>query len=93
MKRIAMTFVTILIVTVFAASAFAFGPSWQNGNRYDNRGRYERAHFQVDNHERQYYHHQKVVYVPVHPAPVVHVPQYARPGIAISIPNFSLWIR
>ena len=93
MKKLAMTFVTILIVTVFAASAFAFGPSWQNGNRYDNRGRYEPAHFQYNNHPRQDYHRQKVVYVPVHPAPVVHVPQYSRPGIAISIPYFSLWIR
>jgi len=93
MKKLAMTFVTILIVTVFAASAFAFEPSRQNGNRHDNRGRYESAHFQFDNHQRRDYHRQKVVYVPVYPNPVVYVPQHARPGITISIPNFSLWIR
>jgi len=88
-----MTFVTIFIVTVFAASVFAFGPSWQNGNSYGNRSRYQPAHFQFDNHQRQDYQHQKVVYVPVYPTPVVHFPQHARPEIAISVLNFSLWIR
>ncbi|MBP8980465.1 MAG: hypothetical protein KBG09_04395 [Syntrophobacterales bacterium] len=92
MKKIITTFVTILVVMVLSGPVFAFGPSWNNGNRYDIRNGHQPAHFQFDNHHRPVF-HQKVIYVPVRPTPVVHTPHHVRPVIAISIPNFSLWIR
>jgi len=96
MKKIAMTFVTILILTVFAASAFASGPSWNNGNRHETWNRHQPVHYQFKNHQNHQrpIHYQKVVHVPVRPAPVVHARQYDhRPVLVISIPNFSFWLR
>ena len=91
MKKIVATFVTILVVMVLSDPVFAFGPSWNNGNRHDIRKVYQPAHIQFNNQRPVF--HQKVVHVPVRPATVVYTPYHARPVIAISIPNFSLWIR
>ena len=77
-----------------AASAFAYGPGWQNGDRYDNRGRYERAPYQYDNRDRQVYYQHHAYYVPVHAAqPVVYVSKPWMPGITISFPDVSIQIR
>ena len=93
MKKIAVTFFTSLIVTAFAASAFAYGPGWQNDDRYDNRGRYEPAYYQYDNHDRRVY-YQHAYYVPVRASqPVVYVPRPWVPGITISLPNVSIQFR
>jgi hypothetical protein len=93
MKKVAITFFTSLIVMIFTASAFAYGPGWQNGDRDYNRGRYERAYYQYDNHDRRVY-YQHAYYVPVHAAqPVVYVPRPWMPGITISLPNVSIQFR
>ena len=93
MKKIALTFSTSLIVMIFTASAFAFGPGWQNGNRDDNRGRYERAYYQYDNHDRRVY-YQHAHYVPVRAyQPVVYVPRPWMPGITISLPDVRIRFR
>ncbi len=93
MKKIAMTFITSLIVMLSAASAFAYGPGWQNDNRYDNHDRYERPHYQYDNHDRRVY-YQHAYYIPVRASqPVVYVPRPLMPGITISLPNVSIQLR
>ena len=93
MKKIAITFFTSLIVMFLATAAFAYGPGWQNDNRYDNRGRYERAHYQYDNHDRRVY-YQHAYYVPVRASqPGVYVPRPWMPGITISLPDVRIQFR
>lgn len=94
MKKIAVTFFTSLIVMLLATSAFAYGTGWQNGNRDDNRGRYERAYYQHDNRNRQMYYQNHAYYVPVRASqPVVYVPRPWMPGITISLPNVHIQLR
>jgi hypothetical protein len=91
MKKIAATFFTSLIVMLLTASAFAYGPGWQNGNRYDDRGRYEPAGYQYDNRDRRVYYQHRSYYVPVRASqPVVYVPKPWMPGVTISFPNVSI---
>jgi len=93
MKKITMTFFTSLIMMFLVTTAFAYGPGWQNDNRYDNRGRYERTYNQYDNHYRRVY-YQHAYYVPVRASqPVVYVPRPWMPGITISFPNVSIQLR
>jgi len=105
MKKLAMTFITIIIVMCLATSAFAFGPGWQergrNDNRgwqgherYDNHGRYERAQYRYDNHGRRVYYQPHGYYAPVYtPRPVVYVPPLPLPGINILFPDVNIRIR
>jgi len=91
MKEIAVTFFTSLIVMLLVTSAFAYGQGWQNGDRDDHRGRYERAHYQY-NDRRGYYQH--AYYAPVQAVqPVVYVQRPWMPGITISLPNVSIQFR
>lgn len=94
MRKIAVTFFTSLIVMLLATSAFAYGQGWQNGNRDDNRGRYDRAYYQYDKHNRRMYYQNHAYHVPVHTVqPVVYVPRPWMPGITISLPNVSIQFR
>ncbi len=93
MKKIVIALATILIVCGVSVSAFAFGPGWQSDYRHYQRVGFQPAPFPFYDHHPVGPHPQ-VVYVPVRPPrPVVQVMQPVRPGIVISIPNFSLWIR
>ncbi len=105
MKKLAMTFITILFLTSLTTSAFAFGSGWQDRGRYENRGwqdrggydnhgGYDRVHYRYDNYDRRVYPHSHVYYAPVYaPRPVVFVPPLPLPRIDILFPNVNIRIR
>jgi len=105
MKKLAMTFITILFVTSLTTSAFAFDSGWQergryanhgwqDRGRYDNHGGYDRVHYRYDNYYRRVYHQPHGYYAPVYaPRPAVFVPPIPLPGISILFPNVNIRIR
>jgi len=97
MKKLAMAFVTVLIVAGLASSALA-DPGWSNGHRYDNHGRYERQpiHYQHDHHNQWEQHRQPMVVqrVPVvPPRPVVHAYEPQAASFSMFLPGFSIQVR
>ncbi len=94
MKKLAMTFITILFLTSLTTSAFAFGSGWQDRGRYNNHGRYDRVHYRYYNYDRRVYPQPHGYYAPVYaPRPVVFVPPLPLPGINILFPNVNIRIR
>ncbi len=105
MKKLAMTFITILFVASLTTSAFAFGPGWQERGRYDNHGwkytgrydnhgGYDSVHYRYNNYDRHVYPQPHRYYAPVYaPRPVVFVPPLPLPGINILFPDVNIRIR
>lgn len=93
MKKLTIIFAAVLIVAGLASSAGA-GPDWSNGRRFDNRGKYDRAHFRYDQREYRGPYQQHVYYTPVRAQQqVVHVAQPYVPSFSIFLPNLSIQIR
>jgi hypothetical protein len=98
MKKLTMAFVTVLIVAGLASSALA-DPGWSNGQRYDNRGQYDRPNYPYDQRDyrdhRGYYRQPVVVHrdSDFRPRPVVHYYEPQRPSVRLHFPNFSIQFR
>ncbi len=103
MKKLAMAFVTVLIVAGMASSALA-NPGWSNDHRHNDRGRFDRPqhdYYQPQYQQRDYhnhwnYHRQPVVVqrVPVMPPrPVVHAYEPQAASFSMFLPGFSIQVR
>ena len=97
MKKLAMAFVTVLIVAGMASSALA-DPGWSHGPRFNNHGRYNQPqhHYQNFHHNHWAHHHQPMVMhrAPViPPRPVVRAYQPQAASFSMFLPGFSIQIR
>lgn len=96
MKKITMIVVTVMMVVGLAASAFA-NPGW-GGQRYDDRGRYERSHDGYDGRDYRFRHddwrfHRPPVVIHRIPGPVVYLPRPHVPAVGFFFPHMTIQIR
>ena len=97
MKKLSIAFVTVLMVAGLAVSAFA-DPGWEDGRRYNDRGRPDRFHSQYDDRDfRGQYRHPVVAHrAPVFPPRYgmrAHLPPPPPPIFSFFLPPFIIPIR
>jgi hypothetical protein len=97
MKKLSIAFVTVLMVAGLAVSAFA-NPGWEDGRRYNDRGRPDRFHSQYDDRDfRGQYRHPVVAHrAPVFPPRYgmrAHLPPPPPPIFSFFLPPFIIPIR
>lgn len=96
-KKITMIVVTVMMVVGLAASAFA-NPGWAGGQRYDDRGGYERSHDRYDGRDYRFRHddwrfHRPPVVIHRIPEPVVYLPRPYVPAVGFFFPHMTIQIR